>query len=104
MMCLFFIEMCFALEMLQCFATQHEIKRHALNEMMPFASLNEIRPMIILMSRNPRGLRLISRLRSKHFIHCVNFICRKANFIVFCLCRLISWASYTQQLPIFHHI
>ena len=42
MMCLFFIEMCFALEMLQCFATQHEIKRCALNEMMPLASLNEI--------------------------------------------------------------
>jgi hypothetical protein len=28
--------------MLQGFATQHEIKRSALNEMMPLASLNEI--------------------------------------------------------------
>ena len=29
--------------MLQGFTTQHEIKRYALNEMMPLASLNEIR-------------------------------------------------------------
>ena len=69
--------MCYAHEMI----FNHEMAGFARHEMIPSVSLNEI-CLKNYMSRNPCGLRLISRLQSKHFIHWVNFICRKANFIV----------------------